>query len=233
MSWLLFYLLAALHPVAFIAIGIASKTWKTRLWLWALLPIPAVLYCWNYFVIKHEHEHMCAAEGGLRVVMQPEKADRIRLVGNNYDRGDAKTLISLYFPALQVVESMSVESSGNGKEVRNYVAITAAPNPRAGQQSMTHAADKEGPYTFPESRGTSWDASIYEIREYEASIPHGTRKETRLSKGGELFAKYTEIVHWWTGIQYPDALPTWRCPDQRRPDTPILHYEPLVKLILK
>lgn len=247
MSWLLFYLLAALHPVAFIAIGIASKTWKTRLWLWGLLPIPAVLYCWNYFVIKHEHEQMCAAEGGLRVVMQPEKADRIRLVGDSFKTLDSHALLEMYFPRLQLVESKSGEwdSRTNSKE-EGYFAFTVTPNPRAGQQSMTHAAVKEGRYVFHESKVEAPDASIYEIHVHESDIAHGTSKETRLSKSGKVYAKYTELVHWWTGIQYPDALPTWRCPAQTRsppkddPNAPQdkWHYPPspkkaLVELILK
>ncbi len=233
MSWLLFYLLTALFPVALIVIGFKSKTCPARLALWALLTLPAVWYCWDYFAIKREHERMCTAEGGLRVLIQPEKADRVRLVGESYDNGDAKTLLWLFFPQLQVVQFISGEIDGSGKKAQNYVAMTAEPNPRAGQQSLTHAADKEGPYVFPESKVELPHVSIYEISVHESNTSHSTRKETRLSRGGKVYAKYTEYVHWWTGIQYPDALPTWRCPDQRQPDTAILHYEPLAKLILK
>ncbi len=233
MSWLLFYLLAALFPVAFIVIGFKSKTWPARLLLWALLTLPVVWYCWDYFAIKREHERMCVAEGGLRILTQPEKADRVRLVGESYDNGDAKTLLWLFFPQLQVVQFISGERDGSRKKAQNYVAMTAEPNPRAGQQSMTHAADKEGLYVFPESKVELPDVNIYEISVHESNISHGTSKETRLSRGGRVYAKYTEFVHWWTGIQYPDALPTWRCPDQRLSYTAILHYEPLAKLILK
>lgn len=234
MSWLLFFLLAALHPVAFIVIGVKSKSWKMRFLLWALLPLPAVVYCWDYFVIEREHEQMCAAEGGLKVLIQPEKADRLRLVGEDYRSSNAMGLLEKNFPQLQLVESMTVEQDRRGKKSQYYVAYTAEPNPRAGQQSLTHAADKEGPYIYPGSRVASLDANVYEISVHESKISHGRSEETRLSKDGKIYAKYTELVHWWTGIQYPDALPTWRCPDRRlQPDAPILTYEPLVNLIVK
>lgn len=233
MSWLLFYLLAAMFTVALIVIGFKSKTWRARLSLWVLLTLPVTWYCWDYFAIKREHERMCAAEGGLRVLIQPEKADRVRLVGDSYNAEDAKTLLWMFFPQLQIVQFMHGERDGSGKKARDFIAITAKPNPRAGQQSMTHAADKEGRYIFPELKVESPDPTVFEIGVHELNISHGTSKETRLSRGGTVYAKYTEFVHWWTGIQYPDALPTWRCPDQRLPDTPILHYEPLAKLILK
>jgi hypothetical protein len=247
MSWLLFYLLAALFPVAFIVIGFKSKTWRARLLLWALLALPAVWYCWDYFAIKREHEQMCAMEGALRVLIQPEKADRVRLVGDSFVALSAHAMLEVYYPKLKLVESRSGEwDSRNNRRQEGYLAYTVAPNPRVGQKSLTHAADKEGPYVFPESKVESLDASIYEISEHESKISHGTRKETRLSRSGTVYAKYTELVHWWTGIQYPDALPTWRCPEQKRsppkddPNAPQerWHYPPspkkvLVELILK
>lgn len=231
MSWLLFFLLAALHPVAFIVIGVVGKTWKMRLLLWALLPLPAVWYCWDYFVIKHEHEQMCVAEGGLRVLIQPEKADRVRLVGDDYRRSNAEGLLESNFPQLQLIESMA-EQVSNGRRMSYYLAYTATPNPRE-NLPMDKDPWKEGKFIYSESRVEFLDPTIYEISVHESKIPHGIRKETRLSKDGKVYAKYSEFVHWWTGIQYPDALPTWRCPDQRLPNTEILPYRPLVKLILK
>lgn len=215
MNWLLFYLLAGLHAVAFIVIGVKSTAWMMRLVLWGLLVLSPVWYCWDYFAIKHQHEQMCAAEGGLRVLIQPEKADRVRLVGDSFIALDAQAVLEKYYPRVQLVESKSGEwDSSTNKKQEGYLAYTVAANPRAGQQSLTHAADKEGPYIFPESKVEALDTNIYEISVHESTIPNGTSKETRLSKGGKVYAKYTKLVHWWTGIQYPDALPTWRCPAQ-------------------
>lgn len=231
MSWLLFYLLVALHPVAFIVIGFASKSWKVRLLLWALLPVPAAIYCREYFVIKHEHEKLCAAEGGLRISIEPEKSDQVRLVGDGYRSGNAQGLLERYYPKLRVVESMSGDRDGSGKIIQRYVRYTAEPNPKVGMP-MDKDPWTEPKLVFVESAIESLSPAVYEITQYESTIRHGSVTETRLSKDGKIYAKYSEFVHWWTGIRYPDALPTWRCPDQRPPDE-ILPYRPLVKLILK
>lgn len=213
MSWLLFYLLAALHPVAFIVIGARSKSWKTRLWLWALLPVPAVVYCWDYFAIKHEHEQMCAAEGGLKVLIQPEKVDRVRLVGDIFGLS-AQGILEHYYPHVKFVEALTEERGSKGEKLHEYDAFTAEPNPKK-DLPWVKGFLKERELIFPASRVKFLDPTIYEISVHESKIPHGTLKEARLSKGGKLYAKHTELVHWWTGIQYPDALPTWRCPEQK------------------
>lgn len=246
MSWLLFFLLAALHPVAFIVIGFASKTWKVRLLLWTLLPLPAIWYCWDYFVIKRLHEKMCSDEGGLRVIIQPEKADRVRLIGDRFRTLDSHATLEKYFPRIQYVESKSGEL-GNSRDKKrdDYFGYTAVPNPRAGLPTDIGPWSKELRLTYRESRIVSPNANMYEISVHESNIPHGTSKETRLSKDGNVYAKYSEFVHWWTGIKYPDALPTWRCPEQKRsppindPGAPDekWHYPPssqylLIELIL-
>jgi hypothetical protein len=245
MSWLLFYLLAALHPVAFILIGVLSKTWKQRLLLWALLPLPALWYCKDYYVIKHEHEQMCAAEGGLRVLIQPEKADRVRLVGEGYRMLSAQALLEKYYPKLALVESKSGEWNSQGKKITDYFAYAVEPNPKVGLP-MDKDPWKEPKLIFSESKLDSLDPNMYEISEHEFNTPRSSRKETRLSRNGKVYAKYTELVHWWSGIQYPDALPTWRCPAQKKsppkddPNAPIdkWNYPPspknaLTELILK
>lgn len=232
MSWLLFLILAALHPVVFIFIGLRSKTWGLRLVLWALLSIPAILYCWPYYQIKSEHARMCADVGGLRVLIPPEKVDRVRLVGDRYNSTDSKALLWQFFPQLQLVESNSGKRASDGKEIKDYFSYTAVVNPRAGLP-MDKDSRKKPKLIFSEANVHTLDPTVFEISVHESDIPHGTIKETRLGRSGTTYAKYTELVHWWTGIHYPDALPTWRCPDQRQPDAVILPYEPLAKLILK
>lgn len=211
MSWLLFYLLAALFPVAFIVIGFKSKTWLARLLYWALLTLPVFWYCWDYFAIKREHERLCAAEGGLRVLIQPEKVDRVRL-DESFMALSARSMLEVYYPRLQIVESKPGERRGTGNVTQHYVSYTAEPNPRVGLPMDKGPWSKEPKLTYQESRVESPAANVFDISVHETSISHGTSKETRLSKGGKAYAKYSEFVHWWTGIQYPDALPTWRCP---------------------
>lgn len=246
MSWLLFYLLAALHPVAFIVIGLASKTWRQRLVLWALLPIPAIFYCWNYFVIENEHERMCAAEGGLKVLIQPEKVDRVRFLGVGLrDRSAARAALDNYYPRIQIAESLAGEWDGTDGKGQPYVAYTKVPNPNAGLP-MKRDPWKEPPLTFAQTTLDALDPDIYEISQRETTVPSRTIKETFLSKQGKVYAKHTELVHWWAGIRYPDSVPTWRCPEQKKSppkDKPNAPYEKwnypvpadeqLIQLILK
>lgn len=211
MSWLLFYVLAALFPVAFIVIGFKSKSWRARLSIWALLTLPVAWYCWDYFAIKREHERMCAAEGGLRVLIQPEKADRVRL-DTSFVALSPRSMLDVYYPRLQTVESKSGKREGMSNLSQHYTAYSGEPNPRAGLPTDKGPWSKEPKLTYQEARVESLDTNVYHISVHEMSILHGASRETRLSKGGIVYAKYSEFVHWWTGIQYPDALPTWRCP---------------------
>lgn len=212
MSWLLFYLLAALHPVAFLVIAWKCNTWKLRFILWALLPLPAIWYCWDYFAIKNEHEQMCAAEGGLKVLIQPEKVDRVRFVGDSYDKIDAEGTFQVYFPQAKVVEVRTEERGSNGYRLQRYDSYTASANPNVGKP-MTKFPWVERPYIIAITPIEALDSSVYEISKRESEGNHYYRTETILSKGGQIYAKYTELRHWWGGIQYPDAVPHWRCPE--------------------
>jgi hypothetical protein len=219
MNWLFFYLLAALHPVAFVLIGLFGKTWRNRLLLWALLPLPALMYCWDYWVIKHEHAQMCAAEGGLKVLIQPEKVDRVRIKGDVFPVSPAATL-EQYHPQVKVVEALTVKRDPmTGRPLQYYEAYTATPNPKAGQ--WITGTPQEGKLLFPSTRVDVLDPSMFELSKAESKVAHGTKTELILSKGDKVYAKHTEFVHWWTGIQYPDALPTWRCPNVGRLSPPL------------
>jgi hypothetical protein len=227
MSWLLFYLLAALHPVAFLVIAWKCDTRKMRFLLWALLPLPAIWYCWDYFTIKNEHAQMCAAEGGLTVLIQPEKVDRVRLVGRS-SWANPKATLEDYYPQVKVVEALTNKSDPlTGKPLDFYEAYTTLPNPKAGEWIV--GSPQEGKFLFPSTRIEKLDPDVFELREEETQVSHRTQMVMTLNKSGKVYARHTTFVHWWTGIRYPDALPTWRCPDtnQKFPakDQPNAPYE--------
>ena len=218
MSWLLFYLLAALHPVAFLVIAWRCETWKRRLLFWALLPLPAIWYCWDYYVIKIDHAQMCAAEGGLKVLIQPEKTDRARIFGEASEFSP-KDILERFYPQVKVVEALTEKRDPmTGRPLQYYEAYTTAPNPKAGQ--WITGSPQEGKFLFPSTRVDVLDPSMFELSKAESSIAHGTKTELTLSKGGKVYAKHTTFVHWWAGIRYPDAAPTWRCPDTNRKNPP-------------
>lgn len=213
MNWLLFYLLAALHPVAFVVIAWKCNMWKLRFILWALLSLPAIWFCWDYYAIKNEHAQMCAAEGGLKVLIQPEKVDRVRFVGDSYGKSRAESTFQVYFPQAKVVEVSTEERGSNGYRLQRYDSYTASANPSVGKP-MTKFPWVELRYIIAITPAESLDTSVFEISKREFHTPYrSTITETLLSKQGKVYAKHTEIVHWWAGIRYPDAVPTWRCPD--------------------
>lgn len=218
MSWLLFYLLGGLYVVAFILVGLRDQPWHRCLLIWALMSIPAVWYCWDYSVIKSEHAKLCAAQGGLKVLIQPEKVDRVRFVGETSE-GTARGTLETYYPRITLVEAVTEDRGGTGYRLDYHDVHTATPNPRIGQPMEKHPW-KEPSYVIRKARVSSFDPTMYEISVQESKIPHGTKTETYLGKGGKVYAKHTKFVHWWTGIQYPDALPTWRCPDTNRKSPP-------------
>lgn len=215
MSWLLFYILVALYPVAFLIIWKICDNWRGRLSLWGVMALAAIWYCLPYYQIKNEHAKMCAAVGGLKVLIQPEKVDRVRFVGVGFrNLGAAKGTLNRHYPQIQFAESLEGEYDGTDGAGRPYVAYTLVPNLKAGLPMATHPW-KEPKLTFAVSPINALDSNIYEINQQETTVPGRTVKETILSKQGKIYARYTEIVHWWAGIQYPDAVPTWRCPVQK------------------
>lgn len=229
MNWLLFYLLALLHPVVFLLIGFKSSTWKQRFLLWTLLPIPATVYCWDYFAISREHERMCAAEGGLKIMVQPERADRVRLAAT-VDDYSGRSILEYYYPRLHTAESLTEERHPTTqKRLEVYEISVASANPKVGQP-MEKFPWKEPAYQITTSRLDSMDPNVYEIAEHHQPLPHGGKTETTLSKSGRVYAKYTTLIHSWGGIHYPDAIPTWRCPEMvkspppGKPDAPLQQW---------
>lgn len=209
MNWLLFFLLEGLYVVAFFVIWKRCTSWKRRFQFWSLLSIPAILYCWDFFAIQIEHERMCKAEAGFKVFIQPEKVDRVRFVTDSYSEAWIDSAFD-YFPQARVVERMTKERDSKGNLLQRYDAYTASPNPNAGKP-MKVSPWKERPYVVSITPVVSPDPSLYEISKRESEGKHYYRTETLLSKNGQIYAKHTELRHWWGGIQYPDAVPHWRC----------------------
>ena len=90
---------------------------------------------------------------------------------------------------------------------------------------MTSYPWREPAVVITESKIEVPGSGIFELTEQTTTIEHGQRTETRLTKDGRLYAIHTTLVHWWTGIHYPDALPTWRCPDTNRPSPPKVNLD--------
>lgn len=217
MSWLLFYILVLAYPFLYFLIWKRNDNWQHRFIFWGLVTVPAVVYCWDYFYIQIEHERMCKAEAGLKVFIQPEKTDRVRFVGGSYGKSMAESTFFFYFPQARVVDAMTEERGPDGRRLSRFDTYTATPKTNP---PMTVDPWKELPYEMTIAPLQSPDPMVYEIREETTNGKHYRREDWFLRKNGQLYARYTTFVHYWTGIQYPDTVPHWRCPDTNGPGVP-------------
>lgn len=133
MNWLLFYLLLALHPIAYFLIVRMDYSWVKRALFLIAASAPAAFYCWDYFAIQYEHKKLCADEGGLSVFIQPENVDRVRIVGRNTGVIPREVLQSSY-PKVKLVQALTENRDPKtGHLLDYYESYTASPNPRADQ----------------------------------------------------------------------------------------------------
>ena len=217
MSWLLFYVLALAYPFLYFQIWKRYDNWQYRFVLWGLVTVPAVVYCWDYFVIKLDHQRMCKAEAGLKVFIEPEKTDRVRFVDERNGKTQAEGTFQAYFPQARVVEAMTEERGPDGRRLSRFDTYTATPKTNP---PMTVDPWKELPYEMTIALLQSSDPMVYAINEQTTDGKHFRREDVLLSKNGQLYARYTTFIHYWTGIRYPDTVPHWRCPDTNGPGEP-------------
>lgn len=227
MDWLVFYLWIALHvPVVYLVYRLAHS-WPTRVLLWALLPLPIAFYCKDYFVIKKEHEIACRAQGGLRVIEQPTPSDGIRLLGKESAllKQEAEYVLDGFYPSIAVVETATLKkeyrySSKSAALIMSaepehfdYVRYETTPNPNAGKHLP--GSYRAQPKYRMEGAVIAAPAAMYELRRRTEEVTRGIVWIEELTKNGKVFARYSTIRYSWGGIRYPDATPTWTCPEKR------------------
>ena len=222
MIGLTLWLLMGLYVSLFILAGKKSKTWKGRFIGWLLLLAPVAIYMWDYPVVYYQHQRDCKAEGGLRVLIQPEKADRVQLDGDSYNEGSAHFFLYGYSPKVVLVEATE---SLHGQKSTGYFAYTLDPQSVSGGRKLD--------YKFKKTPLTEPSGGLYVLsKHYEAD--DSLRREKRewwLTRNGVLYAKWTAFRHYWNKIHYSDGVPEWRCHDEVRPGR--IPEEVLIELLLK
>jgi hypothetical protein len=229
MMGLTLWALMGLYLWLFLLVGSKNKTWRGRFIWWGVMLIPLAYWLWDYPVIKYQHEQACKQDGGLRVLIQPEKSDRIQLDSGKpyeskngswyknykkYDESDARYLLEKFYPRLQIVEVRE----DNGPDRGKYFAYSVDP-------SSTGMGAKD--YKYLKTPLLMPTPGLYVLTGETRKISSSRSKDqVSLIRNGQLYAKWTSYHAMWNSS---GVLPHgWQCHLPKQ--TPNLY---LVKLILK
>lgn len=228
MNWFLAYLLLLIIIILLFWVGLKKDaTWGSRIKGWSLLilPVPIYLLMTGYFTAYYQHVRDCKADGGLKVLIQPEKVEQVQLDSYSFGVSDgesyAKGFLYTFYPKLKLVEDKS--SNGRGYKYFSY-SVTSTSNSK-------YLND----WTFNKIPVTTPSDGMYVISEHKEDNGANnkiTKYEWRLTRNNKIYAKITNYSHMWRGIQYPDAIPSWSCWDGYSRE----YLQPenfLIKLILK
>lgn len=208
------------YPALFVWAYKKNETWQSRLVWCGLLSVPLVAHFWDYPVIYYRHQQACAADGGLRVFVQPEKVDRVQLDENSYysSGGYAEGTLQNFYPAIQMVE-MNV-GGGLPSDIKKYVRYSVDP-----------ASTNDGPnkYKFVITPLTEFTAGMYRLRKKNSPHFHGEKNQVFLEKNGTTYAQWTEYSSIWNagGIAYD----SWDCYSIR--ETKRVNKDFLIDLLIK
>lgn len=220
MIGLTLWALTALYLLLFILAGAKNDTWKERFRWWVILLIPLVFWLWDYPVIKYQHEQACKQDGGLRVLIQPEKTDLIQLDGNHYGYRYAEEFLEKHYPKLQVVEAR--ETSGPGTD--RYFAYSVDP-------SSVGAGAKNYKYLKTSLRQPT--PGLYLLTEENGlkATFSGFKNQTMLMRNGQLYAKWTTYQATWHGFSLIGGGTIWQCHTKTQMN--MVYEDYLINLMLK
>lgn len=230
MNWLLANLLLLIIIILIFWVGLKKDiTWGSRIrgWILLTLPIPIYMLVTGYFTAYYQHVHDCKTDSGLKVLIQPEKAEQVQL--RSYGEPAAQSYLHEFYPELKKVEALGDHKESRIKPYQFFsysVASTSTSNRSSNWQ-------EEWVFNKTPLREPSED--IYVISEHrEDSGTHNkiSKYEWTLTRNDHLYAKVTNYIHHWTGVRYPDSVPFWSCWN-RYSEEYAYPEEDLIKLILK
>lgn len=182
-------LIAALYLALVVWIVRKFDTWLARIVVVLVLLSPVIYWVGGYQYVHYRHELDCAREGGLKVIIQPEKVDRVQLDADSFGAaGYAEFLLRAYAPELAVVEAWDGEYTGKGKKT-GYFAYTIDPAtaslPKKNWRFIKTplAAPTDGLYVI--SKTSEWTDEI-------------SKTQTALSRNGKVYASWSEFYHYWS-----------------------------------
>lgn len=214
--------IAALYAALLIWVGRKLKTWPTRIVVLLVLLSPVIYGVGSYQYVHYRHEQDCAREGGLKVLIQPEKADRIRLDADHFDEAHARGLLYRHSPDLVMVEAWDGNYTAKGKT--GYFAY-------APDVATTALTNKERKYIkTPLVEPTE---GLYVLSESSPLVDEVKTTTWTLSRNGQVYATWTMFYHFWSRNSAMNI--GWQCfgPGSSEWKEKLSPFDALTALILK
>ena len=241
MIGLVLWLLIGLYVAAFILASKKIHAWKGRIAAWMLLLLPVAIYMWDYPVVYYRHQQACKAEGGLKILVQPEKTDRVQLDGAYQSFADAEgvykgskgglryiyaeDLLSRFSPRLKLVEAVNNSRAVRGAR-NDYSAYTIEPRPLDDpvQQNKTKID------TYIDTPLVNPTEGLYILSIMDESVWRGRKEQWQLTRNGKLYATWTSFSHRVRTIPLINGGTRWNCYDIN--STGKIGFEDLIILLL-
>ncbi len=207
-------------------------SWPARIAVALLMASPALYWIGTYQYVKYEHKAACARDGGLKVLIQPEKADRIRLDPDSFSSGGggtAQDFLSMYSPRLTVVEAWDGEYkqlTPTSAQTKDYYAYSIDP-------TATEVEKKDWKFNkFTKVLLAEPTADLYVLSETAKIESDLTTTIWQLKRNGQLYATWTMLHHYWT--RNPGMPIGWQCFAPSSPESSEKDgNQVLIELILK
>lgn len=218
-------IIAALYIALMVWVSRKFQTWPARMAVVLVMLSPVLYWVGSYQYVHYRHEQDCAREGGLKVFIQPEKADRIRIGPEGFSGVEnAEGFLKRYFPRLALVEVWDghYDGSGTGKKIGLF---STALDP-----ATTTLPKKD--WTLIKSPLSEFTSGLYVL-----SVEHASEKKyidktiTTLKRNGQLYATWTSLKHMWSNN---GAVPIgWHCFESGSPEASGRYpHRVLIELIL-
>jgi hypothetical protein len=186
-------------------------SWPARIAVALLMASPALYWIGTYQYVKYEHKAACARDGGLKVLIQPEKADRIRLDPDSFSSGGAaQDFLSMYSPRLTVVEAWDgkyKQLTPTSAQTKDYYAYSIDPD--------TAALPKRD-WKFVKVPLAEPTAGIYVLSRTAKIESDLTTTMWTLERNGQLYVQWTMLHHYWT--RNPGMPIGWQCFEPSSPE---------------
>lgn len=180
--------ISALYIALLVWVGRTLSGWLVRVPVLLVLLSPILYWVGTYQYVQYEHRRDCKLEGGLKVFIQPEKADRIRLDAAHFNEVYAYDILQSSFPRLMLVEAWDGKFTGNGQKT-GYFAYSLDP--------ATVTLPKKD-WKFIKRPLAQPTPGLYVLGKADQLENEIEKTTWTLSRNGQLYASWTMFYHYWS-----------------------------------
>ncbi|MDI1338222.1 hypothetical protein [Polaromonas sp.] len=201
------FILTALYVVFGVWLCKKLKSWPARIAVALLMVSPAIYWVGTYQYVKYQHKAACARDGGLKVLIQPEKADRIRLDANSFSaESSAHDFLRSYSPRLAEVEAWNgtyKDLTQTRAQTKDYYAYSIDP-------AATALEKKDWKFNkFNKVLLGKPTPGLYVLSRTDKIESDVDTTTWKLERNGQLYATWTSFYHYWSRN---GAMPIgWQC----------------------